>query len=214
MFVPNVLRELVDKADVLVHRALVKGIRSQIAVHVAGLEIGDHFRGRHHADLDVLVRMHAAVGQEVAQQVIVHGIIKGHTEAKPFHIRGRFHAFMFVVQGNGLPIDIFHGGHIERNLRRPRAQGDGQGHGREHMRGVHVLVDRPIPYHGPSRRPFDFGVQAMLAVEPHGLGHDNRRGTGNGNKPDREIRFFRFAHGVRGQCLQLGKRKKLADQSD
>ena len=57
------------------------------------------------------------------------------------------------------------------------------------MRGVHVFVDRPIPYHGPPRRPFDFGVQAMFAVEPHGLGHDNRRGTSNGNKPDTEIRF-------------------------
>ena len=35
-----------------------------------------------------------------------------------------------------------------------------------------------------------------------------------GINPIAEIRFFRFAHGVRGQCLQLGKRKKLADQSD
>jgi hypothetical protein len=48
--------------------------------------------------------MQPAVCQVVTQQVVVHRVIKGHAEAKSFHVLRAFHALVFEVQRDRLPV--------------------------------------------------------------------------------------------------------------
>src|SRR5690606_41397134 len=56
---PGLLGQDVDEADLVVHRALVEGVRAEEAVDVAGTQVGHHLRRRRHADLHVGVRVDA-----------------------------------------------------------------------------------------------------------------------------------------------------------
>ncbi len=53
MALPHFLRQHVDEADAVEHRALVDRIGRKEAVDIVGAQIGDHFRRRHRADLDI-----------------------------------------------------------------------------------------------------------------------------------------------------------------
>ena len=67
MALPDVLGQDMDKADALIDRALIKRIGRQVAVEVAGAQVGDHLRRRHHADLNILIRINAELGHVIAQ---------------------------------------------------------------------------------------------------------------------------------------------------
>jgi len=58
------------------------------------------------------------------------------------------------------------------------------------MRGVVLLVESLVADHRPSRGLDHFDVQAVLAVEAHGMRHDDGRGAGDGDEADLEIFFF------------------------
>ena len=58
----------------------------------------------------------------------MHRVSEGNTEAKTLHVLGAFDALVLIVQGDGLPVDVFHGGHEVGNALRARSQSDSEGH--------------------------------------------------------------------------------------
>jgi hypothetical protein len=44
-----------NKADAVIHRTLIHWVRAEIAVEIFGAQVGDHFRRRHGANLNVLI---------------------------------------------------------------------------------------------------------------------------------------------------------------
>ncbi len=156
--------------------------------------------------------MDPALGQEVPQQIIVHGEIERDAEAEAFHVRRRLHPLVLDVQRDGLSIDILHGRHVKRCRQRARAQRERQRHGREEVRGIHLLVHRPVPDHGPSGRASDRRVQAMLLIEAQRLRHDDRGAARDGDEPDTDVLLFRLAHRIRRKRRESPQRKHLCDQ--
>ena len=71
MSVPDFLRQDVQEADAVVDRALADVVGREKAVDVVGAQVGDHLRRRHDAQLHVVVRVDAVLGQIIAQQVVV-----------------------------------------------------------------------------------------------------------------------------------------------
>lgn len=62
MAFPQVLGKDVQEADFVIHRALVERLGDDETVDVVGFEVGHHVRRRHHAQLDVLVRIETVFG--------------------------------------------------------------------------------------------------------------------------------------------------------
>src|SRR5262249_44538546 len=96
---------------------------------------------------------------------------------------------------------------------RARAERDGERHGREHVSGVIFLVERLVADDCPSRCLDHFNIEAMLAVEPHGMRHDNRGGAGDWNESYLEILLLEGA--ALGERLRCGfQREKLRERSE
>ncbi len=71
MAVPDLLRQDVDETDAVEHGALHDIIGRKETIDIAGAKIGDHFRRRRDAQLHVLIRIDAMLGEIIAQQVVV-----------------------------------------------------------------------------------------------------------------------------------------------
>jgi hypothetical protein len=82
MAFPDLLGQDVDEADAFPDRALVERVGREVAVEVAGAQVGDHLRRRNDADLDVDIRVQAEFGHIVAQQEVVHRIFERHAEGE------------------------------------------------------------------------------------------------------------------------------------
>ena len=65
-----------NEADAVEHRALHDVVGREEAVDIAGAQVRDHFRRRHHAQLHVLVRVDTVLGEIIAQQIIVDRIVE------------------------------------------------------------------------------------------------------------------------------------------
>ncbi len=89
-----------------------------------------------------------------------------------------------IGQGDGLAVGVLNGGHVHGHLGGAHAHGNGQRHGGEEVRGVVFLVDHLVADQRPACGLGDFDVQALLAVEAQGVGHDERRGAGDRDKAD------------------------------
>jgi hypothetical protein len=71
---------------------------------IVGAQIGDHLRRRHGADLHVLIGIDAVLGEVVAQQIIVHRIVEGHGERKPFQDFGSRLSLCFMASVIAWPL--------------------------------------------------------------------------------------------------------------
>ena len=174
-----------NKANAVKDSALIEGIGAQEAINIIGAQIGDHLGRRHGADLDVAVRVKPGFRDIGAQQIIVHGKIKRHgkTEALPILWLALF--LVLIRKCNRLAIGVFNRCHRPRHrLRHANAKRHRQRHGGEHMRRVIFAGDGFIADHRPARGADDLSIQAVALIEAHGIGHDDRRGAGDGNKPD------------------------------
>ena len=214
MLVPDVLRQLVDEADAVIDRALVERIRRQIPVDVFRPQVGDHFWRRQDADLDVLVGIQAVFGHIVAQQEVVHGILERHGELEALpHLR----VVLVLVLGrqhDGLAVDVFHRRHGPRHLGRARPHVDRKRHRREHVRRVVFAGKRFVAGHGPAGRLDHGNVEAVLLIEAHGMGHDDRRGAGDGHEADVQLGLLKLAAGLghfHGHGLGFLKREHGGD---
>ena len=130
MALPDILGQQMDKADLFPYSPLVERIWGQVAIQVAGAEVGDHFRWWHDADLDVLIRIQAMFGHVVTQQQVVHGVFEGHSETEALPLLGIAFVLVLDVQHDGLAIDVFHRGHDEWLGGGARAHGHRQRHRR------------------------------------------------------------------------------------
>jgi hypothetical protein len=81
------------------------------------------------------------------------------------------------------------------------------------VRGVVFLVDGLVADHRPAGGLDDFDVEAVLGVEAHRRGHDDRRGAGDRNEADLEVFLFqrRALREYFGRCLEG---KELRDCGD
>ena len=175
MAFPDLLREDVDEADAVVHRALIDGIRREEAVDVVRAQVRDHLRRRHGANLDVAVGVEPVLGHEVAQQIVVHRVVEGHGELEALPLLRIALVLVLHRERDRLAVDVLDRGHRVGDRLRADAERDRERHRREHVRGVVFLVERLVADHGPARGLHDVDVQALPAVEAHRLRHDDRR---------------------------------------
>ncbi len=141
MPVPDILRQDVDEADAVIDRALVHRIGREEAVDIVGAQVGDHFRRRHRADLDVAVGIEAVLGEVIAQQIIVHRIVERHRELHA--LPGLRIALVLVLdrQRDRLAVDVLHRRHRVGDRVRAGAHRDRERHRRQHVRRVVFLVE-------------------------------------------------------------------------
>ncbi len=190
MPVPDLLGQHVDKANAVVHRALVDWIGRQEAVNIFGTQIGHHLGRRYGADLDVGVGIKSVLGHVVAQQIIVHRVIERHRELEALPVLGIALVLVLDRERDGLAIDVLDRRHRVGDRIGPGAERDGERHRREHVGGVVFLVEGLVADHRPARGLDHLHVQAMLAVEPHRMRHDDRRGAGDRDESDLEVGFL------------------------
>lgn len=171
-----------DEADPLVDRTLVERVGREETVDVAGAQVGDHLRRRDDANLDVPIRIETVLGHVVAQQEVVHRVLEGHAEGEAAPLRGVALVLMVVVQHDRLAVDVLDGRGNEVPRTGAGAQGHGQRHRRQHVGGVVVVVERVVADQRPAGGLDHVDVEAVALVEAHGVGHDDRRGAGDGDE--------------------------------
>ncbi|VUD74837.1 hypothetical protein MET9862_05470 [Methylobacterium symbioticum] len=209
MPVPDLLRQDVDEADAVIDRALVHRIGGEEAVDVVGAQVGDHLGRRHGADLHVGVGVDAGLCQVIAQQVVVHRVVEGHRELEALPVLRIAPVLVLHRQGDGLAVDVLHRRHRVGLRVRAEAERDRDRHRRQHVSGVVFLVQRLVADHRPAGGLHHLNVQALLLVEAHGLGHDDRRGAGDRDEADLQIGLLRFARLRESLGGELG-REELA----
>ena len=192
--------------DFVEHRTLVERIGTEETIDVARAQIGHHLWWRHHADLHIGVGVDAVFGQVVAQQEVVHRVIKRHAKLEAFPVLGVAVVFVLQAQCNCLAIDVLNGGHIHGRGIGTQPHADGQWHGRQKVRRVIFLVDHLVANQCPTRRFGHLHIQALLAVEAQGVRHDERGGAGDRDEPDLEVGFFEGGFFLR-HGLQAGDRQ-------
>ena len=170
--------------------------------------VGHHLGRRHHAQLHVGVGVHAGFGQVVAQQEVVHRIFERNRELEALPI---FRVAVVPVlhrQRDRLPVDVLDGGHVHRRLRRAQTHRNRQRHRAQEVRGVVFLVDHLVADQRPARRLVELHVQPLLFVEAQRVGHDQRRGAGDGDEADLQILLFqrRLVLRHRFECAQRQQR--------
>ncbi len=137
----------------------------------------------------------------------MHGVTKGDAEPKPLHVFGALHTLVLVVEGDGLAVDVLYCRHEIGDLLGSSPEGDGKGHGAQHVSCIYVFIDGPVADHGPAGGPPYFGVEAVFFIETHGLRHNDRRGAGNGDEAYRKIFLLDCPHLFLGHGLCRGQRK-------
>jgi hypothetical protein len=152
MTFPDLLGQNVDEADLFPDRALVERVGREVAIEVAGAQVGDHFRGRHDTDLDVDVGIQAEFGHIVAQQEVVHRIFERHAEGEALPLLGIALVLVLVVQHDRLAVDVFDGGHDVGGRCRSGAERHGQRHRGQHVAGVILAGSATCRGQRPSRR--------------------------------------------------------------
>ena len=213
MPLPQLLRQDVDEADAVIDRALVERIGAEETVDVVGAQIGHHFRRRHRADLDVLVGVDAVLGDVIAQEIIVHGVVEGHRELEAFPDLRIVLVLVLGGERNGLAVDVLDRRHGVGHRVRAGTERDRQRHRREHMGGVVFLVERLVADDGPAGGLDHLHVQSVLAVEAHGMGHDDRRGAGDRDESDLEILLLDRA-ALRAYIGRGLEREKLRERGE
>ncbi len=143
------------------------------------------------------------LGNVVAQQEVVHGVVERHAEFETFPLFRVAFVLVLVVQHDGLAVDVFHRGHDIGRRRRTGTHGHRQWHRGQHVRGFVLAVEGFIPGHRPAGGLDHIHIQTVLGIEAHGLGHDDRGGTGNGNEADLELGLFQRPHGILDRRLDL-----------
>jgi hypothetical protein len=127
--VPQILGQHMDETDFVEHRTLVERIGAQETIDVARTQVGHHLGWRDHTDLHIGVGVQAAFGQVIAQQKVVHRIVKGHAELEALPVLGIAVVLVLHGQRDGLPVDVLNGRHIHGRGIGTQAHADGQGHG-------------------------------------------------------------------------------------
>ncbi len=190
MAFPDILRQDVDEAHAVEHRALVHRIGTEEAVDIVGAEVRDHLRRRHGADLHVGVGIDAVLREIIAQQVVVHRIVERHRELEALP-RLRI-ALVLVLdrERDRLAVDVFHRRHRVGHRIGADAERDRDRHRREHVGRVVFLVQRLVADHRPARGLDHFDVEAVLRIEAHRVRHDDRRGAGDRDEADLEVLLF------------------------
>ena len=219
MAIPELLGEHVNESDPVVDGALVERIGAEITVDVVRSQVRDHFRRRHCADLDVGIGIDAMLGDVIAQQIVVHGVVERHRELEPFPELGVVLVLVLDRERDRLAVDVLDRRHGVRDRVRPGAERDGKRHRREHMGCVVFLVQGLVANDRPAGGLDHLHVQSVLAVEAHGMRHDDGGGAGDRDEPDLEILLFNGAGiGKRlGRCLereelrQGGQGRRCAD---
>ena len=113
MSIPNLFRENMDEANTIEDSALGDIVWRKEAVDIVSAQIGDHFWRGNRANLDVCIRINAMFGQIIAQQIIMHRIIEGHSEFEALPHFGIALVFMLHRQRNRLTIHILNRRHSE-----------------------------------------------------------------------------------------------------
>jgi hypothetical protein len=190
MAVPQLLGQEMDEAHAIVDGTLIERVGAEVAVDVVGTQVGDHLGRRHGADRDVPVGVEPVLGHVVSQQIIVHRVVEGNGEAEALPLLGIALVLVLDCQGDGLAVDVLDGRHGPRDGVGADTQRDRKRHRRKHVRGVVFTGQRLVADDRPAGRLDHFDVQALLAIEAHGVGHDDRRGAGDRDEADLEVLLF------------------------
>ena len=202
MTVPDFLGQDVNEPHLVVHRALVEGIGPKKAVDVASAQIGHHFSRRQHPQLHIGVRVQAGFSQVVAQQKVVHAVLKRNGKLHALPALGVAVAFVLDVQRDGLAIGVLNRCHIHIGLGRAQAHGHGNRHGRQKMRRIMLFVDHLVTNQRPAGGLVQLNIQAFFFVKAQRVSHDERRCAGDRYKAEFEVFLFQraFVLGHRLQC--------------
>mmetsp|Transcript_27891 Transcript_27891/g.52158 ORF Transcript_27891/g.52158 Transcript_27891/m.52158 type:complete len:723 (+) Transcript_27891:518-2686(+) len=204
---PDVLGEHVDEADAFPDRALVERVGREIAIEIAGAQVGDHLGRGNDADLDIDIRVEPEFGHVIAQQEVVHRVFEGHAEGEALPLGRVALVEMFVGQHDRLTVDVLDGGHDVGFGHRPGAERHRQGHRGQHVAGVIFARERLVAGHGPAGGLDDLCVQPVAFVKAHRLRHDDRGGAGDRHEADVEIGLFGCAQLVQQGGLGLVHRE-------
>ncbi|VUD72839.1 hypothetical protein MET9862_03444 [Methylobacterium symbioticum] len=210
MPIPDLLRQDVDEADAVIDRALDDVVGGEEAVDVVGAQVRDHLGRRHGAELHVGVGVDAVLGEVVAQKIIVVRVIERDRELEALPVLRIAVVFVLVGETDRLTVDVLDGRNREGHRVRAEAKGDGERHRRQHVGGVVFLVQRLVAHHRPAGGLHHLNVQALLLVEAHGLGHDDRRSAGDRDEADLEVGLLGLGLLGEGFGDEL-RRQELAD---
>ena len=170
--------------------ALIERIGAEIAVDVVGAQVCHHLGRRHRADRDVLVGVEPVLGHVIAQQIVMHRVVERDGEPEALPVLRVALVLVLVRERDRLAVDVLDRRHRPRHRVRPDAQRDGDRHRREHVGRVVFLGQRLVADHRPAGRFHHFDVEALLRIEAHRVGHDDRRGAGDGDEADLEVLLF------------------------
>src|SRR5690606_36508908 len=203
--VPDLFGQHVNETHPVVYRALVDRIRRQEAVQVSGTQVRHHVGRGHCADLNVTIRINAVFGQVVAQQVVVHGVVERNRQTEPFPVTRITLVLVLHGQRDRLPVDVFSRGHGPGNGLRPGAHRQGQRHGRQHVRSVVFTRQRLVAYDCPTGGLDHLDIQAVPAVIPQRVRHDDGRCTRNRNEAYFQLRLLQWS---RRRCKGFTRRRE------
>ena len=190
MAVPDFLRDQVDEADAVEHRALYDIVGRQEAVDIAGAQVRHHFRRRHDAKLHVGIRIDAVLGEIIAQQIIMVRIVEGNREFQTLPGLGIAAILQIHRKADRLTVDVLDRRNREWHAHRAEPHRDRDRHRRQHVGGVVFLVDGLVADDRPAGGLDHVNVELLLGIEAERMGHDDRGCAGDRDEADRELGLF------------------------
>src|SRR5258708_5917736 len=188
-------------------------LRYYLAEHGLDPDVDVQIRAVPPPDLHVDIGVETVLGEIIAQQVIVHGIIEGHGELETLPVLRIALVLVLDRKRDRLAVDVLNRRHGVGQRIGAGAHGDGERHRREHVGGVVFLVDGLVADHRPARGLDDFDVEPVLGVKPHRRRHDDPGRPSDREEADLDV--FLLQRAAFGKCFGRGpQREELRQRSD
>lgn len=180
------------------HRDRIPRLTHAVAVEIAGLQVHEHRRRRHHDDVNVLVRIDARRRKPRAQQEVVGGPLEDHAEGKRLRSPATFdlraqrpripHAALAQVAGkrDGVAVEIQHQPCHAFAANRAQRQRRREGHHRERMGCFQVAVENLVANGRPARLALKLHIEIIFGKETQLLRHHQRSAINKGDKTNAE----------------------------
>ena len=212
MAVPDILRQDMDETDLVVDRALVERFRTEEAVDVPGPHVGDHLGRRRHPQLHVAIRIEPELREVVPQQEVVHRILERNGELEPFPVLRIAIVLVLQCQRDRLTVDVLDRRHPHRLRRRPHPHGNRQRHRRQEVRRIELAVQHLVTHQRPAGCLDQRNVQPLFGIQPHRIGHDQRRCAGDRDETNLEVLLLERRGRLRRHGLQRCDRQYAVDR--
>ena len=173
----------------------LNGSGAEEAVDVAGTQVGHHVGRRH---VRAVARPCPDRGRARPGSSAAGSCASSNRTARPnfmpFQSLGSRLSLCLMCMRDGLAVDVLDRRHDRPACAaEPRPMRHRQRHRRQHVRGVVLLVQRLVAHHRPAGGLLQADVRPFALVETHRVGHDDRRGAGDGHEADLEVGLLQLA---------------------